>query len=595
MTGFDAKAFLKEARRRQVFRAAGLYIVGAWAALQVADLAFPGLGIDESAIRYVWIGAALGLPIALILAWRYDIAGGRIRRTQDSEGHADLSIGRADYVILSALAIVIAVSMTELGQRIALTRDSSEYPRPSLVDVDPKSIAVLPFVNMSANPDSIYFAHGIAEELLNLLTRIPGLHVSSRTSSFYFAEKDVPLSEIARDLGVRHILEGSVRRQADKVRVTAQLIDAASDTHLWSATYDRELTDIFAVQDDIAGAISRELRVSLDGIRDRPRPTVSEEAHDLYLRGMHVFRLTPTPDTVARAGELFRAAIRKDPMYADAHAWLALSLVTMGNYRMKAPADVFPRARRHALEAEAIDDTLAAPQVALGWVAISYDRDWADAEAHFRRAIELAPGNAAAHHGLAWPLQITGRYEEAMHVADAGYRLDPHSAWTHSTIGEIAYKMRDYELAMKQVDRLLETEPGDPLTVAWRGQLFALTARRGEAILCADQVSNDPRASINDKLIAAVAYAMVGEDRQARMIVEDAGRASADVFVSPGGTAAVFANLGDADRAVELLEEAIAAYDSFIFNLDYPDWDAIREDPRFIDICRRLRMACAPH
>ncbi len=595
MTGFDAKAFLKEARRRQVFRAAGLYIVGAWAALQVADLAFPGLGIDESAIRYVWIGAALGLPIALILAWRYDIAGGRIRRTRDSEGDADLSIGRADYFILSALAIVIAVSTTELGQRIALTRDTAEYARPSLVDVDPKSIAVLPFVNMSANPDSVYFAHGIAEELLNLLTRIPGLHVVSRTSSFHFAEKDVPLSEIARDLGVRHILEGSVRRQAEKVRVTAQLIDAASDTHLWSATYDRDLTDIFAVQDDIAGEISRELQLNLDVIRDRPRPTVSEAAHDLYLRGMHLIRLTPTPETVARAGELFRAAIREDPNFADAHAWLALSLVTMGNFQMKVPADVFPAARAAALEAEAIDDTLAAPQIALGWIAISYDRDWAKAEAHFRRAIELAPGNAAGHQGLAWPLQITGRYEEAMQAAKVGYRLDPLSAWTQSTIGEIAYKMRDYDLAMTQADRLLETEPDDPRTTAWRGQLLALTDRPEEAIRCADQVSNDPRASINDKLIAAAAYAMVGEDRQARMIVEDAGRGAADVFVSPGGMAAVFANLGDADRAVELLEQAIAAYDSYIFNLDYPDWDAIREDPRFVGICRRLQMACALH
>jgi adenylate cyclase len=594
LTGFDAKAFLKEARRRQVFRAAGLYIVGAWAALQVADLAFPGLGIDESAIRYVWIGAALGLPIALTLAWRYDIAGGRIRRTRDSEGHADLSIGRADYLVLSALAIVVLVSMTELGHRIALTRDTSDQPRTTVLDLDPRSIAVLPFVNMSANPDSVYFAHGIAEELLNLLTRIPGLQVSSRTSSFHFADKDVPVSEIARDLGVRHILEGSVRRQEDKVRVTAQLIDAASETHLWSATYDRDLTDIFAVQDDIAGAISRELQLNLEVIRDRPRPTASEQAHDFYLRGMHVIRLTPTPDTVTRAGELFRAAIREDPDYADAHAWLALSLVTMGNLRMKAPADVFPEARRHALEAEAIDGALAAPQIALGWVAISYDRDWADAEAHFRRAIELAPGNAAAHHGLAWPLQITGRYDEAMQVADAGYRLDPYSAWTHSTIGEIAYKIRDFDLAMAQADRLLETEPDDPLTTAWRGQLFALTGRRGEAIRCADQVSNDPRASINDKLVAAVAYAMAGENRRARALVEMAGRASADGFVSFGAMAAVYANLGDADRALELLEDAVADYDSFIFNLDSPDWDAIREDPRFIDICRRLQMACAP-
>jgi adenylate cyclase len=594
LAGFDAKAFLREARRRQVFRAAALYVVGAWAALQVADLAFPGLGIDDSAIRYVWIGAALGLPIALILAWRYDIAGGRIRRTRDGEGLADLSIGRSDYLILSALAVVIVASTTELGHRIALTRDISSEPRTGLVDVDPKSIAVLPFVNMSASADSIYFAQGIAEELLNLLTRIPGLHVSSRTSSFHFADKDIPLSEIASDLGVRHILEGSVRRQEDRVRVTVQLIDAATDSHLWSATYDRELTDIFDVQDEIAGAITQELQLNLDMIRDRPKPTVSNVAHDLYLRGMHVISLTPTPDTVKKASELFRSAIREDPNYADAHAWLSLSFLAMGNLRMQAPTEVFPKARAMALEAEAIDPTLASAKIALGWIAISYDHDWETAEANFRKAIELAPGNASAHQGLAWPLQIMGRYDEALQAAEIGYRLDPFSAWTRSTVAEIAYKMRDYNLAMEQVERLLDTEPDDHLTITWRGQIFALTDRREEAIRCADQVSNDREASINNKLFAAVIYAMVGDDQQARAIVEDAERISADIFVAPGAMASVYANLGDTDRAIELLEEAIDAYDSAIFNLDYPKWDAIRTDPRFIDICRRMQMACAP-
>lgn len=339
MAAFRITGFLKEARRRRVFRVVALYAVGAWVALQAADLAFPGFGIADSAIRYVWIGAIMGLPVALVFAWRYDIVGGQIVRTPAVDIEADLSIRRADYVVLATLAIVVAVIASGLVAEISETRvtETTQFP---ITDLNPKSIAVLPFINMSGNDENAYFSLGITEELLHLLARIPDLKVSSRTSSFHYAGKDVPLKVIAAELGVRNILEGSVRRASNRVRITAQLIDAMSDTHLWSGTYDREVLDIFTVQDEIAKAITGELRVNLASTDQPVRPTENEAAYDKFLRGLHFIRQDRTQEAFFRARDYFKAAIDLDPNYPRAHAQLAMSLIALGNWRMLAPEKV---------------------------------------------------------------------------------------------------------------------------------------------------------------------------------------------------------------------------------------------------------------
>lgn len=416
MAAFGISGFLKEARRRRVFRAVALYVVGAWVALQVADLAFPGLGIADSAILYVWIGSIMGLPVALVFAWRYDIVGGRIVRTPARDEEADLSIERGDYVVLAVLVIVATTIATGLVAEISETR-VTETAQFSITDIDPKSIAVLPFVNMSGNDEDAYFSLGITEELLHLLARIPDLNVSSRTSSFHYADKNVPLKVMAAELGVRNILEGSVRRADNRVRITAQLIDATSDTHLWSGTYDREVLDIFAVQDEIARAITAELRVNLAGTDPPVRPTDNEAAYDNFLRGLHFIREGRTQDVFFKARNYFQAAIDLDPNYPRAYAQLAMSLISLGNFRMSAPDKVYPAAREAASVALALDPDLPDAYFALGWVALSYEWDWHAAEGAFRRAIELEPNNYMGYYGLAWALQVTGRSDEALAAA----------------------------------------------------------------------------------------------------------------------------------------------------------------------------------
>ncbi len=259
---FSLIAILREARRRRVFRVTAIYIIVAWVALQAADLAFPGLGIEESAILYVWIGAILGLPIALFFGWRYDIIGGRIVRTAVSDVDAHLSIERADYVILVALLVVVAAIAFGLVGEISKTR-IPETAQFAITDIDPKSIAVLPFLNMSDDPEQEYFSDGISEDILKLLAKIPDLPVTSRSSAFSFKGQNLDVQTMAAKLNVAHVLEGSVRKSGNQLRIVAQLIEVETDTHLWSETYDRELKNVFAIQDEIAAAVVDALKITL--------------------------------------------------------------------------------------------------------------------------------------------------------------------------------------------------------------------------------------------------------------------------------------------------------------------------------------------
>ena len=242
MARFSIADFLKEARRRRVFRVVGLYVVGAWAVLQVSDVGFASWDIPSTALRYIWIGAFVGFPIALIFGWRYDFVGGRIVRTAVSDTDADLSIGRTDFVILAALAVVFAAITLGLISEISETDVTGTTPQ-NAVSIDPNSVAVLPFLNIGGNPENEYFSDGITETLLHALSQLPDLKVSARTSVFYYKGKDLDIRKIAAQLGVSKILEGSVQHSGGRIRIVAQLIETDTGFHLWSNTYDRDLDD----------------------------------------------------------------------------------------------------------------------------------------------------------------------------------------------------------------------------------------------------------------------------------------------------------------------------------------------------------------
>ena len=417
MATFTITALLSEARRRRVFRVAALYVVGAWITLQAADLAFPGLGIPESAILYVWMGAILGLPVALFFGWRYDIRGGRIVRTVDSNIDTDVSIRLADYVILTALSAVVAMIAFELVGEISKTRIAERAPI-AITNVDPNSIAVLPFVNISDDPGNVYFAEGMSEEIRNLLGKFPGLKVIGRTSSITFRGRNEDLRVIGQTLGVRTLLEGSVRKSGDQVRITTQLVDASDGAQIWSETYNRTMTDIFALQDDVAAAIADALQIHVGVVPTRGRPTESPIAYALFLKARAAVNVIEYPD----AEELLLEAIELDPKFAEAYELLSFT------YSIGYMGGVETQRLVGEAAAKAID---LDPGLVLARTLYQFSEFGPYTHLRSLQAYDLGareqPDNPEILDGLTFLLMEYGYLEEAVRAAERYVELDPLS------------------------------------------------------------------------------------------------------------------------------------------------------------------------
>lgn len=566
----------EELNRRGVVRAAAMYVAIAFGGTEILVFLIEALQGEQAAgpaRRYLAILFIAGFPVAMYLSWTRDI-GLQARRI--------LAAGTLAILLVAALIWIIP-------EPPGPSRESSLQA----LSADPKSIAVLPFVNMSGDEENTYFSHGISEELLNVLTRIPGLKVSSRTSSFHFAGRSVPVREIAARLAVRHILEGSVRKNGNNVRITAQLIDAETDAHLWSETYDREVLDTFAVQDDIATEIVDKLQLTLDGGIQTRRPTDNEQAYDRFLRGLHLLREGWSAGDFSTARDYFIEAIELDPNYAQAHALLATTYVSQGNFRHVAPKEVFPLGYQSATTALSIDNTLPDAHVAMGWLTLTYEYDWRRAEKAFRRAVEIAPSSYMGYIGLSFALQTGNRLDEALTVSRRAHELDPLTFWTRNSLVEVYYKRRDYDAAMEQSLAMLELQPDDPLMVAGIGLGYAQMGMSDEARQYADRATQLAAGDANLALYPATVYAMIGDEEQARGHLEQALAQRDSTFVSPGSIAVIYTHLGEHDTAIDWLYRAVDEYDSYAFNLGYPDFDALRSEPRFIELCEELRMPCA--
>jgi TolB-like protein/Tfp pilus assembly protein PilF len=567
---------LEELTRRGVIRAAAMYVAIAWGGTEILVFLIDALQGEQAAgpvRKYLAILFIAGFPVAMYLAWTRDL-GMRARRV----------------VAAGAMAAVLVALLIWVIPNPSTTPDTAAL---QLVDVNPKSIAVLPFVNMSGDEDNTYFSHGMSEELLNVLARIPGLKVSSRTSSFHFAGREVPLTEIAAKLAVRHILEGSVRRIGNNVRITAQLIDAQTDKHLWSETYDREVLDTFAVQGEIAAEIVDELQLNLVDPILSARPTENEEAFDKYLRGWHFMRQGWGRDDFLAARKYFAEAVELDPEFAQAHALLSLTETSLGNFRHIAPKDVFPSAYESASAAVALDDSSPEAHIAIGWLALSYQFDWEEAVKEFRRAIELAPSNFIGYNGLSYALQAGGRLDEALAASQRVFELDPMMVWSRNGQAEIYFKKQEFDAGLEQVLVMQEMQPDDPLMLAWVGSFYAAKGMSAEALEYGRQAARVAAGDPNIVLMLAGQNAQLGNEAEARRLLGQAMAQRDSKFVSPGTIAIVHTHLGEYDEAIEWLYVAVDEFDSFIFNLNYPDFDALRSEPRFIELCDQLRMPCA--
>ena len=456
------------------------------------------------------------------------------------------------------------------------------------------SIAVLPFVNISADPENDYFCDGLAEELLNALAKIEGLKVAARTSAFSFKGKDVDVREIGRKLGVGVVLEGSVRKADNQLRITAQLIDAVDGYRLWSERYDRRLENVFGIQDEISLAIVEGLKLKLLGEHRAAllkKYTDNAEAYHLYLKGRY-HQNKWTGDGIRKSVEFFNQAITIDPDYALAHAGLADSYANLGapNAFHLSVTETAPIAKAAAIRALAIDNNLAEAHSSLGLVKLNFEWDWDGAEKAFKRALELNPNYASAYHWYSHLLIAMARFDESLAASQRALELSPldlemniHLAWHY-------YFARDYELTLDIAQQTLEMDSTFAEPHWFRGWACEQEGRYDEAIAAYQQ--SLIREKQEQLAWLGHVYAISGNKVEALKLLDELKNESNQRYISPYWVAIIYLGLNDNDGTFEYLGKAFDERNAWLVYLNVnPIFDSLRSDSRFEDLLRRIGLA----
>ena len=474
------------------------------------------------------------------------------------------------------------------GEPWALRPRGPEAPRRGA----PPSIAVLPFANLNPSPDNEYFADGMTDELINALAKVPGLHVVSRTSCFAFKGRSEDAREIGRRLQVATVLEGSVRRAGPRLRVATQLINVADGFLLWSESFDREAEDVFAIQDEIARAISSALRGRLldPGAEARVRrPTDDLEAYQLYLKGRQSWNRRTEQD-LRDAKLAFEQALVRDPGFALAHAGMADTWALLGFYSAAPPDEVFPRAKRAARQALELEPALAEAYPALAYSAMYYDWDWAEAEQAFRRAIELHPGYANAHQWYGNFLSVMGREEEAIASFERALALDPLSAMKYAALGWGCYFARRYQRGAEECGRGVELEPTSVVAHGWLTLNLEGLGRTDEAVAAAEATARLAGYGVSSLGLLGYAYGVVGKRDDARSVLERLMALSESRYTSQYDLALIHLAMGEDGQAMEWLERGYAERDhQMVFLKVDPRLDALRKRRDFGRVMERMR------
>jgi TolB-like protein/Tfp pilus assembly protein PilF len=520
-------SFFNELKRRNVIRVAMAYVVAAWLIIQVVETILPAYGLGDAAIRLVVTLLAVAFIPTLVFSWVFEFTPEGLRREVDAVHEHSITRytgKKLDRIIMVLLALALGYFAfdkfaLEPARDAELVEETAQQVRSDVLveSYGDKSIAVLPFVNMSSEPEQEYFSDGISEELLNLLAKIPDLRVISRSSAFSFKGKNFDSPTIAAQLNVAHILEGSVRKAGNQVRITAQLIEARSDTHLWSETYDRDLDDIFAVQDEISaaiiGALKERLRLQFEAA-PRVIAAASTEAHDAYLRGRYLMAQR-TQATIEGAVREFEKAIEIDPDYARAHAELAIATLFLnrGAYGDIPLPEAISRAAPHARQAMALDPNLAEAHASTGQLWF-LQQNPEEALAHYEKATQINPNYAIAYNWIALVLhKDIGHYAESFAAIETAVRLDPLSISTrYNYIAHLINRSRFAE-ADRELEKLAAIAPD------WYARLYAIRMSLGGKWATAVLGSLDSLRSGNDstrsRTVLAMQFAVIGLEREA--------------------------------------------------------------------------------
>jgi len=580
-----------ELKRRNVFRVAIAYLAAAWLLIEVAGTLFPGFGIPDWAFRFVVIVLSIGFLPTLIFSWAYEITPEGLKR--EKEVMRDLSIThltakRLDSITIGLIILAIAfifADRTWLSPRLAqqvgapavVVSEPEKALEPESVEspLSPNSIAVLPFINMSDDPSNEYFSDGITEELLNLLSQIPGLRVIARTSSFAYKGKDTKISEIARELDVGHILEGSVRKAGNKVRITAQLIRTSDSSHIWSETFDRDLDNIFAIQDEIASTVVKQLKVTLLG----SAPTSEEidpEAYALFLQARYLARQNSLI-AYDQSIDLFKQVLDITPN--SAAAWNGIASI----YREQTRAGRRPYDEGYQLVREAADNALAlnptyAPAFAnLGWSAMDFDLDLASAARFFERALELEPANLSIIADAAILARNLGRLDMAISLLQYVLIRDPLNPKDHSRLGIIYFSAGQQDAAISSSRTALMLSPK---FVRANYQICEALLQKGDPDAAFKVIHQEPQHGYRLIGLALVYHALGQTAESNATLAEIEERYEQEAAYN---IAYIYAFRGETDRAFEWLNKAVQYKDSGLSHVMInPLFASIHSDPRWL-------------
>ncbi len=455
---------------------------------------------------------------------------------------------------------------------------------------------MLPFVNMSADPENEYFCDGLAEELINALTKIERLRVLARTSSFSFKGKQADVREIGQRLNVRTVLEGSVQKAGSRLRITAQLINVADGYHLWSERYDRQIEDLFQIQDEVTLAVVAALKLKLLSSEKASllkQPTENPEAYQLYLKGRYYWHQR-TEEAVKKGVECFEQAIDIDPNYALAYAGLAdsYSLLGLSEYSALPPTEAFPKAKQASVKALEIDNTLAEAYVSLAFARMYFDWDFLGAESEYKRAIELNPSYATAHHFRALNLMAMGQADLAIAEMKKAQTLEPLSLIINTNLGWMLYFARQYDQAIEQYQKTLEMDKNFYPARFRLGQAYLQAGSIEEAVKEFQQAVTLSERKARPLALLGFAYGLSGNRTQAEKMLEELNELSKKRYVSSLEIARIYASLGEKDQVFECFNKAVEEREGWLIWVKLePSFDSLRSDDRYAKLLRRMGLS----
>ena len=587
-------SFLLELRRRKVFRLVALYIVGAWVVLQVADLAFESWDISSSALRFVWLSAVLGFPIALIFGWRYDITTRGIVRTPpaDEGAHIDLSLRRTDHVILALLMLVAAGVIYQLTIQISDSR-SPELAEIIQQVIEPNSIAVLPLDNLSGDPEQAYFVSGMHEALIAGLSSISALRVTSKTSTLRYAKSVESLPVIAAQLGVARLIEGSIFRAGNRVRITLNLVDALLDERIWSETFENEIEDVLVLQSEVAQAIAQQVEVTITPFEQaqlKNVKSVNPAAYEAYLKGQfHIERFTP--QDMVLAGQYYLEVMQLDPDYALALVGLSKLCGYQSQAGLITPEQAQARCLPPTRKALDLDATLPEAHMSYAGQMTWLQFNWQEGEAAFLRAIDLNPSYAEARMFYSHYLTLIGRADEGTEQMRLTLLLDPLNPFVQGLSGAQLLMIDDYQGAVKVIEDVMASTPGFGFghLISWHAN--HVLGERGKAIAAA---ANHFRVTRGDPTGAeALEEAYVDGDypgalRHAAAVLAEYSKTA---YIQPMTIGSLFEQAGDVEKAIDWFEIAYREFDPtapYMGVLTYSN--AVHSNPRFIKLLREMKL-----